>query len=333
MAKLVRRSLLGLAVLLIAFGCWLWLATMPVGTGSDLYVRYEKAYPVSSVLADLENRHLLKSPAAAETLAWITKHSRHVAAGTYQIGPQMSAREVLEVLGRPMKQLVRLPESNWARRSANLLEESQVCKAEEYMEQVANPQSYAAKFDFPITGTTLEGYLFPDTYDLPPLLGAEAVVQRQLEAFDRKVWKPLHPKDLRRTLTVASMIELETRLDSERPIVAGVIENRLARKMPLQLDATVLYARQKWGLLTIKELKQTISPYNTYLHKGLPPGPVCSPSVKSIEAAMHPAKHEYLYYVAMPDGHQVFAKTFAEHEHNIRLRKLAMGTLGKEPVK
>jgi UPF0755 protein len=114
------------------------------------------------------------------------------------------------------------------------------------------------------------------------------------------------------------MVELEVAKDEERPIVAGVIENRLKRKMPLQIDATLLYGIGKWRRLTFKDYKEIKSPYNTYTHQGLPPGPICSPTVKSIEAALHPATHNYLYYVAMPEGYHLFAETYKEHLANIK---------------
>lgn len=258
----------------------------------------------------------------------LRKHSQTVRLGTYQFAPGMSTDAVLASFDKPVRWMIRIPEQNWALRTANLLEKKSVLPASDYLDLVGKPDAYRNKFPFPIEGQTLEGYLFPDTYAMAPLMPASDLVDRQLAAFQKKVWEGLNkPRNLYRTLIIASIIELEVARDEERPIVAGVIENRLAKGMKLDMDATVCYARQRWGALTKKDLVSIISPYNTYLNKGLPPGPICSPSIKSIKAAMEPAKHPFLYYVAMPDGHQLFSKTIQEQEHNIKLRKLAIAQL------
>ena len=128
---------------------------------------------------------------------------------------------------------------------------------------------------------------------------------------------------------MASLVQLEAGTDSDRPMIAGVIENRIQKKMPLQIDATILYALQKWQRLTFKDYHSVKSPYNTYLVKGLPPGPICSPDEIDIEAAMHPAKHNFLFYVALPDGSSIYAATYKEHLKNIRIRKAALKALKK----
>jgi UPF0755 protein len=151
------------------------------------------------------------------------------------------------------------------------------------------------------------------------------VVVRRLKNFEQKVWSKIGPvPDLPRVITIASLVQLEAGADEDRPMIAGVIENRLKKGMPLQIDAGIMYALGKWRRLYFKDYKNVKSPYNLYLHKGLPPTPICSPSIKSIEAALHPADHDYLYYVALPNGHSLFAKTPAQHEHNIRLRLAAI---------
>jgi UPF0755 protein len=144
------------------------------------------------------------------------------------------------------------------------------------------------------------------------------------------VWIPLgKPKELHRAVVIGSMIELEVMRDDERPVVAGVVENRLKIGMRLQLDATVLYAMQRWKNPTRRDLVETRSPYNTYLVAGLPPGPICSPTVKSVRAALQPKAHDYLYYVALPTGQHMFAATYPEHLRNIRRRKAAIAAMEK----
>ena len=163
------------------------------------------------------------------------------------------------------------------------------------------PEEFAEVVDFELPKGSLEGYLYPDTYDLPPMLGAKGVITRQLRAFETKVVKKLGAEGLDRALTIGSMVELEAALDEERPRVAGVIENRLKKGMRLELDATVLYALGEWKELGPGVVRTVKSPYNTYLNAGLPPGPIGSPGAKSIEAAMNPETHNYLFYVERPE--------------------------------
>jgi len=193
------------------------------------------------------------------------------------------------------------------------------------MALVRDPSQFAHDVSFPLPKDSLEGYLYPKKYDLPPLYGARRVILKQLKEFERNVWDARErPKNLTRTLIVASLVQLEAGRDDDRPMIAGVIENRLKKKMPLQIDATILYALQKWRRLSFKDYHGVKSPYNTYTTKGLPPGPICSPDAKDIQAAMHPAKHDYLYYVALPDGRSIYAATYHDHLKNIEIRKAAL---------
>lgn len=174
---------------------------------------------------------------------------------------------------------------------------------------------------------TLEGYLLPETYNLPIPVTATSLVEAMVEEFQRK-WNPswdLRLDSLRMTrtqlLALASIVEGEARHDDERPIIAAVYTNRLRRGMPLQADPTVQYAiqlatGQRKSRLYFKDYEFP-SPYNTYLNPGLPPGPVNSPGLKSIEAALYPADVPYLYFVAGPDGHHLFSKTLIEHNRAI----------------
>lgn len=334
MAKKSIKWVVGLVLLAAVGGGYLWMreGTAPTETGPSFYIRYERPAGLPFVLRDLKNKGVIRDPSAFRVYALLTRRPSQVGTGTYQLHPGMSASAILQELQKPVKQMVRIPETNWGRRTANLLEQRyDVCPANDYLALMKDPGQFSGTVSFPLPKTSLEGYLYPDTYDLPPLLGAKAVITRQLRTFEDKVWNPLKPADLERTLVVASLVELESGRDEERPMIAGVIENRLARKMRLQIDASLLYGIQKWRRLTFADYKNLDTPYNTYTHDGLPPGPICSPSIRSIEAALHPAKHNYLYYVASPVG-TLFAATYPEHLKNIKkakaLRK-AQGALGR----
>lgn len=323
--RLGRWLALALLVALGGGAMWFQRELAPTTTAPSFYLRVDRATPLAKVLEDLQTRGVVRNANAMRLYAMLRRKAQDVGTGTYELQPGLRPDPLLAALREPVRQMVRIPETNWSARTANILEREGVTTAEEYNAWVHKPEAFNEFVEFPLPTGTLEGYLYPDTYDLPPLLGAEQVVRRQLKNFEKRVWVGLDkPKNLHRVLTIASLVELEVMRDEERPIVAGVIENRLAKNMRLQIDATVLFAMKKWQRLTFKQIRETDSPYNTYLHGGLPPGPICSPSVKSIEGALNPAKHDYLYYVALPDGRHLFSATYGEHLANIAKRKAAL---------
>lgn len=175
------------------------------------------------------------------------------------------------------------------------------------------------------TGHLLEGHLFPDTYDLLYAEDASAVVARMEQRLASVLPADWSAQAARRKLTsdqlltVASIVEREAKYDADRPLVASVIFNRLSAGMLLQMDATLGYVLPSQnGFYSYDQLKDD-SPYNTYVHAGLPPTPICNPGLPSLEAAAHAPDTAYLYFLAKPDGHCVFARTFAEHQRNMRL--------------
>ena len=182
-----------------------------------------------------------------------------------------------------------------------------------------------ARVEAPLGTETLEGYLFPDTYDFPGAVTARQAVGRMVERF-LQVWKPdwtTRLKELKmsrhQVVTLASIVEKEVRRGDERPLVAAVYANRLRIRMPLQADPTVQYAQKKRpGRVLYRDLKVD-SPYNTYRRVGLPPGPIASPGAASLEAALYPADAKVLYFVARPDGRHEFRRTYSEHLAAIRL--------------
>jgi UPF0755 protein len=179
-----------------------------------------------------------------------------------------------------------------------------------------------ARLDIP--NPTLEGYVFPDTYAFPVGTTARQAVREMVYSFERR-WKPdwdsslvdlkINRNDL---VTMASIVEREARLPEERPVIAAVYYNRLRKGMLLQADPTIQYALgHHVGRVLYKDLA-VASPYNTYIHKGLPPGPVASPGAASLAAAANPANVPYLYFVASPDGHHEFRMTLEEHTSAIK---------------
>jgi UPF0755 protein len=169
-------------------------------------------------------------------------------------------------------------------------------------------------------GASLEGFLFPDTYDIPDHSTAHDVVQMQLADFAVKAMpllSGLSPQRLYSTLTVASIAEREAKFDTDRPLVAGVVDNRLAAGQLLQLDSTVIYGLGiSGGTLTAAQLAQD-TPYNSYIHPGLPPTPISNPGASSISAAAHPATTPYYFFISDCSGHNHYSVTEQQHEQQI----------------
>jgi UPF0755 protein len=182
---------------------------------------------------------------------------------------------------------------------------------------------------------SLEGFLFPDTYRFSHHTTVEDMLAAMVRRFSVVATRlTLQPADAQRVVTLASLVEKEVHVDSERPTVAGVFQNRLAANMPLQTDPTVVYAAMLAGTWTGTIHQSDLhadSPYNTYVHTGLPPGPICNPGLAALQAALHPATTDFLYFVANPDGTTRFARTLDEHTANVAAYRAAIGGAPSAP--
>ncbi len=257
-------------------------------------------------------------------------------AGEYRIPRTLGVVEIIDRLveGEGDAKWVVIPEGWTVNQVADLLEERHLVRRTAFLRAVQRrPSAYGV--DLQVSRASLEGYLMPDTYKFPSRASGADVVGIMVRNWEKKVWKSneaafwtswLTPEKI---VVAASLIEREAKRPEDRARIASVIRNRLAKKMLLQIDATVLYAlgTHKEKVL-LKDLK-TPSFYNTYRHKGLPPGPICSPGLKAIEAVLHPEDTEYLYYVAQPDGSHIFTRTGQEHAAAVsRVRQMAAALSG-----
>jgi UPF0755 protein len=259
---------------------------------------------------------------------------RAVQAGVYEFPPGTPAWDVLDVLARgaAVSQRFTVPEGLTIPEVAALAAQRLGLPADTVQAAASDGAAASALLGYPVR--TFEGFLRPETYTLPLGVRPEGLIRLMAEGF-KAGWEPAWTARLDsigmtqlQLVTFASIVEGEARADDERETIAGVYHNRLRIGMALQADPTVQYAiflatgRRKSRLF--ERDYQIKSPYNTYLHPGLPPGPVNSPGRRSLEAALHPARVPYLYFVAGPDGRHVFAKTYAEHLRNIA--KVRRGT-------
>ncbi len=317
-------------------------------TSQPMQFVIEPGSTARSVATDLQAKGLITDAKLFEAYVRASGLASKLQAGAYTLSPHMTPVQIAEELlhARPATVAVTVPEGWRLEQIADGLSASGVMDGAAYRKLVESgdlsgldafaPERYAFLKERP-AGATLEGYLFPDTYELLAEEAIpEALLRRQLDTFAERIL-PIYrkaaagadkPMSLHQVLTLASIVERETSVDDERPTIAGVYLNRLAKGIRLEADPTVQYAMgyqpntgQWWkSPVYLEEYSKVISPYNTYLNAGLPPGPIASAGLKSIEAVLNPARHDYLYLVAAADGsgRHVFARTFAEHSENVR---------------
>jgi len=213
---------------------------------------------------------------------------------------------------------VTIPEGYSARQISALVASKGLGSADDFLAatRLSYPQEFLAGRD-PALG--LDGYLFPDTYQFAPKASARDVITVLLNHFGDKVTADLRGRlpagySLNQVVVVASIVEREALFDKDRAAVAGVFYNRLAARMPLQADATVLYAKGQVSGGITEDDKKFNSPYNTYLNPGLPPSGISNPGLASITAAIQPLKSDYYYYLTDKDGHAHFSRTYAQHQ-------------------
>lgn len=257
---------------------------------------------------------------------WRTGVARSLKAGEYRFDRPMTPTEVVEKIGRGdvYERRLTFPEGLTFADMARMYEQHGYGTAAAFLE--------AARDATPIHNVDpdardLEGYLFPETYSLRRGSDARTLVHTMVARFEQLFTTDMqqaaetHGLTSRQAVTLASLVEKETAVDAERPIVAAVYLNRLKIGMGMQCDPTVIYALQKAGRYNgnlTRENLQFDSPYNTYRYAGLPPGPIANPGLASLKAAVAPAEVDYLYFVSRNDGSHVFARTLDEHNQNVR---------------
>jgi UPF0755 protein len=257
---------------------------------------------------------------------WWTGRSRELQAGEYRFDRPLAAVDVVERLARGdvFTRRLTFPEGLTIREMAELYEARGFGSGPAFVKAASNV-SLIRELDS--DADDLEGYLFPETYALPRDTPAgrliEIMVNRFRATYDEARRRRAAEQGLttRQVVTLASLVEKETGQATERPIIAAVYRNRLKIGMALQADPTVVYAMQKAGTYTGNIRRADLamdSPYNTYRHPGLPPGPIAAPGAASLEAVLMPADVSYLYFVSRNDGSHVFADTLAQHNRNVR---------------
>lgn len=331
-----RRTTVRLAALVLILGAC--AAPTPTGPAEGVFL------PVGSTLASITDsltaHGLIGSPRWFALLARVGHYDRKLKAGYYEFQHGERALDILRALAAGSEKTTRItiPEGYTILDIAAVAQERLGVPADSFV-SAARDSSLVREFG--AEGESLEGFLLPETYFVSRLTTARGLV-REMAGLFRRQWRPdwdararAAGLSRRELVTLASIVEGEAKVDSDRPLIAAVYMNRVRLRMPLQADPTVQFAIQmQTGSRKPRLFERDYhfpSPYNTYLHPGLPPSPVGAPSVKSIEAVLAPAAVPYLYFVAGQDGKHVFSKTYGEHLRTVaRIQAAARAARRKE---
>lgn len=296
----------------------------------DVIITVKENTKISKLSSELDKKGILNYGFIFKMFLFITDKDGEVLAGSYKLTPSMDYAQIVKNLKNSEKQetvTVTIPEGYTIAQIKKTLIENGVC-TEDKINEALNTYPFKHEFlksQLPPKANWLEGYLFPDTYTFYKNGNVvKDVVNKMLNNFDNRYDEDIITGasqlgiSIDEAVIIASLIEREAKVPEEFAMISGVIHNRLkSSRFPyLEIDASLLYGLGRTnGVLSAQDLK-TNTPYNTYMNKGLPPGPICNPGYNALYAATHPSQHGYYFYVAMPDGSHLFASSNSKHEQN-----------------
>jgi UPF0755 protein len=290
--------------------------------------KIERGMTLKRVSNKLKENQLIKSSLAFQVLAYLRNQQNKLLAGEFELSPSMPPLELLETItsGKTILHEVTIPEGLRIAEIAKLLDEKKIVTKESFLKSTRNKELIHS---FEIPGSSLEGYLFPDTYRFSKNTSAKELVKKMTQTFSKKAIKPGYKErakklgfDFNQIVTLASIIEKETGQAKERKKISSVFHNRLKKNMRLQSDPTVIYAIPNFDGNIHKKDLSIKSPYNTYKVKGLPPGPIANPGHASILAALYPETTKHLYFVSRQDGSHQFSNNLKDHNRAVKKYQL-----------
>ncbi|MEW6614355.1 MAG: endolytic transglycosylase MltG [Thermodesulfobacteriota bacterium] len=314
--------------LLVALSIFLYLATPASYTKIYKVVYIHPGATFTEAAELLKQEGIIKDIRGFSLLVRFHQAAKRIKPGEYSLNTAMVPLEILDILvkGKVVEHFVTIPEGYNIYQVADLLDSLELANSESFLEKCFDPSFISS---LGIEGDSLEGYLFPDTYSMPRYIGESNILKMMVSRFKRVYTSRYDGRakqlgfTMKKVVTLASIIEKETGKPSERPLISAVFHNRLKKGIKLQSDPTVIYGIANFdGNITKRHLKRR-SPYNTYLHYKLPPGPIANPGEDSIRAALFPAKVGYLYFVSKNDGTHCFSSSL--REHNVAVWKYQSG--------
>ncbi len=339
----MKKLLWLVMIAVVGFGGWLaWAVLTPVQPAGQMFVLLHPGYSTRRIASELKNAGVIRNEQAFVLWRYL-HHGRSLKAGEYLFEQPANIVDIQRRIGHGdvYFHTVVVPEGFTMFDIARAIQAAGLGPAEDFLKVAQTDTSLIS--DIAPGAHSLEGYLFPDTYQFTRMMTMEEMAGAMVKQF-RQVARqvglipeagveadppavPDSSHDVQRTVTMASIVEKETAVPEERPEVASVYYNRLAKRMALDADPSIIYAEllagTYQGALHHADM-QFSSPYNTYRNAGLPPGPIGNPGRSALEAAMHPAQSDYFYFVADAQGHHRFAKTMEEHDKNVAAYRKAM---------
>jgi UPF0755 protein len=322
--KILKWYGIGFAVLAVA--CSFFFIPPFYRSGSNVDIAIYSKSTARGIAQLLKEKGIIGFSMPFLLTAKLTHADRKLKAGLYRLNPRMSFWEILDTLteGKSELLVLKIPEGYTAEQIGQELEKLNVASAADFLKVAKDP---AVLKSFGISGPSLEGFLFPESYRIPVGASVTDLIGLLVHQFQAEMGDDYESQLRARGLTLykgvilASIVEKEAKLDSERPIIAGVLYNRLHQKMLLEVNATLNYVLNSKNPWFSQEQLDVKTPYNTYRRRGLPPTPICNPGFASLQAVIQPAQVPFLYYVAKGDGSHLFATTLQEHDKNIQIAK------------
>ncbi len=327
---MLRAFFILVLIAIIVAGLWVaWALYVPVRPAEAKFVLLRPGWSSRHIAAELQNQGVIRSARAFMLLHYAS--ARTLKAGEYKFDQAATARQVHDriVRGDIYVHTIVIPEGYTMFEVASAIEQAGLGSRQDFLRTVGANAVLVRDFD--PQATSLEGYLFPDTYNFTRTQSLTDMVAEMVHRFRQQAQQIGLTGDVHRVVTMASIVEKETAAPEERPLVASVYYNRLQRNIALAADPSVIYAAQLAGhysgAIHQSDL-QFDSPYNTYRHAGLPPGPIANPGRAALEAAMHPAQTDFLYFVSDNNGHHRFARSLDEHARNVAAYRRAVAASG-----
>jgi len=290
--------------------------------GPEAIIEVKKGMGIASVVRELEKAGLTDSPRKMDFYLRYRDVGARLKAGEYVFGPGATPEAIADKLlkGEVLRRMFTIPEGFSVKDVARILTEKGIATTDSFLKK-ALANDAAGKRG--LEGTTLEGYLFPDTYEYSKDTTEDQVIAMMVKNykkhFDAAMTQRAQELGMSpyQILTLASIIEKETGKEDERPLISGVFHNRLKRGIPLATDPSVIYGIPNFDGNIRKADLERDGPYNTYLRSGLPPTPIANPGAKSLQAALNPTQTDYLYFVSRGDGSHQFSRTIEEHQQAV----------------
>ncbi|OGD24629.1 hypothetical protein A2819_00035 [Candidatus Azambacteria bacterium RIFCSPHIGHO2_01_FULL_40_24] len=299
-----------------------WQIRIPLSRSAEIkFFKVEKGESAKIIAEHLKNSNLIENQFFFQLYVFLSLRQHALKSGEYELSQSMSIREIADniVLGGTNEVLITIPEGFSLKQIEQRLVAAGLIKQNELASYIFSDGAPVVLFDKP-KSASLEGYLFPDTYRFFKDAKLPDIVNKMVANLDSKLTLDLKTavKNSSYTtyeiITMASLIEKEVKSDADREIVSGILWKRLKAKVPLQVDATLVYITGRKEIFDAD--KKINSPYNTYFYRGLPKGPIANPGLSAIKAAIFPKSSLYWYYLSAKDGATIFSKTLEEHNRN-----------------